>query len=160
MANNRIRNSYMYGSAAPAYPSHAPGKTEKVRRNYRAEARMKIEEKVDEKRHARREISAPYLIILISAAAIVISAASLFLVEKSINSDVKRSIAALQREYQNVLQDNVLKENMIEKQIDYTEVYRYATDVLHMTVPAGHQVVGYVNTAEEYVVKNGSIPHE
>lgn len=160
MAERYNRSGYAYGSAAVSIPDYEPEKIRKAKLDYRKRARLEVERRVLEKKAERPDFSIPNVIIIVSVIAMLISAASLYLVERSVNHDVKASIAELQRDYQTVVQENALKENIIEKQIDYTEVYRYATEELHMAVPERHQVISYSGTADEYVVRNGSIPNE
>ena len=146
-----------YGSLAPAYQ---PETIRRSKQAYVNGTRTKVEEKVSEKRAAKRALTFSQGLIITVCAALVLAAAVFYVVGLSRNFEVKAGIGSLKSQIQVLEKENALLEQKIEERTDYEAIRVYATETLGMRLPEKQQVVTYQRGASDYVEKKADIPNE
>ena len=132
----------------------------KAKEDYVERGRAEIERKALAGRLASREYSPKQVTVIVACAAVILVMLAVYMITLSGVRASRTSVADMKLQDNRMAAGNELTEIQIRDTIDYTEVYRYATETLGMSLPGRQQVVTYGKNAQEYVTKGMDIPNE
>ena len=119
----------------------------------------RVESRVEENRLGGKIYTGRQILIAALALALILLTGSFFLMPSLDLRANKMEAARLEKEYQEIVQDNALLKNSCESNIDYNGIYEFAL-LRGMSAPEKQQILTYKRSNPEYVSKNGEIPNE
>ena len=154
---NTTNRAYQYGTAAPKL---VPEKIRTKKSEYMMAARQDLENRVNSKRKTRAGYSLLQTAVIVFSAALILAAATFYILTLSRTEDLKAEIKTAKKTYQTLLSDNAIEARKVENTVDYAAVYEYATVTLGMQQPEKQQIVYYSDRPSEFVMKVGEIPND
>ena len=155
-----------YGSAYTTYGNAAvrtaPDRRQQAReeQEYREELLRRVREAEKKERISRREYSLAHIIVFSAALLTLAVLLAVFMIQLSGNYRLSSEHEQKKAEYQNLVRDNALLADKIDRQTDFAAVYRYAVETLGMQTPQSQQIVHYQRSSSEHVEFRGVIPNE
>lgn len=151
-----ITGKYYNGTEAVDYE---PEKFREAKAEYFKNAQAYVEGRVTAKKKIHT-VSFSSVAVIIVSSLLILASAVIFMISTSEYHDEALLVESLKKECQELLTENSLLENQIDKNTDYEAIYEYATEVLGMRMPTADQIVRYPYHAREYVSRDEMIPND
>lgn len=148
-----------YGSAAVRT---APDRRRQLKeeQEYREELLRRVLEEEEKERKSQWEYSRAHVIVFSVAILTVAVLLGIFMVQLSGHYRFSSELEQNKQKYQELVRDNALLADKLERQTDYAAIYRYAIETLGMQAPESQQIVHYQKSTSEHVEFRGVIPNE
>lgn len=160
--NSRKYRGNVYSTYGNAAVRTAPDRRQQVReeQKYREELLRRVREAEREERSAQWEYSPRQIAVFAVAILTVAVLLGIFMIQLSGNYRFSSELEQQKTKYQQLVRDNALLADKIDRQTDYAAVYRYAVETLGMQAPESQQIVYYQRSSNEHVEFRGVIPNE
>ncbi len=133
---------------------------EREEQEYREELLRRVRAVERRERRQQQEYAAEHIILFAAALLAVATLFAVFMIMLSGKYKLSTELEANKTEYQELVRNNALLMDKIDRQTDYAAVYDYAVNQLGMQAPESQQVVYYQRTNTEHVEFRGVIPNE
>lgn len=137
-----------------------PQHWEEEERRRQRRKKQALERQIEQDRKKSRAFSLVQAGILTVAMAGFLICTKNYLEIKSNINENNRTVSSLEKQYQELAEQNDAQEIEIESSIDYDAIREYAINNLGMNYPKKSQVLTYNGVESEYVRQNAEIPKE